>query len=144
MRREQKLLKKRLFFTLGLCFLSVLLTSQAFAGQETTLFSNTYFKDKGSPETYTDQISVSSGHSNLRLHVVNGPDGKGEVKNFDIALNGVTVMTSSDLKKSQDAGTMMTLPWQEANELEVTLRGQGGNALSIELLADWEAPGGLN
>lgn len=137
MRKEQKILKKGLFFTLGLCFLSMLLTSQAFAGQE-TLFSKTYFKDRGSPVTYMEQIPVSSGHSNLRLHIVNGPDGNGEVKNFDIVLNGVTVMTSSDLKKSQDAGIMMSLPWQETNELEVTLRGQSGNSLSVELLADFE------
>lgn len=139
MESQQKTLKKGIFSTLCLLVLAAFLAPQASA-EQVTLFSETYSKEIGAPVTYTDQIQVTSGHSNFNLVIENGPDGTDEVRNFEVALNGVTVMTSSDLKKTDDTAKLVSLPWQQTNELEVTLRGQGGTYLSVELQADFEDP----
>lgn len=93
-----------------------------------------YDKPKGRPITYTDtfqSISVIRTHT---IWVQNGKDGCNEVKHLSIALNGVEVITSKDLRAHNPAAKPITV--QPTNTLTVTLHGKEGNFVTVKILCE--------
>ncbi|MBI5748934.1 MAG: fibronectin type III domain-containing protein [Nitrospinae bacterium] len=90
-----------------------------------------YVKPKGAPVTYTDTIQVTPG--DYILWVYNGPGsgfgGFGEVKNVSVSINGIVVIDSSDLRKSNPVTKTISL--QSNNTVKVVLKGQGDNSILL-------------
>jgi hypothetical protein len=103
------------------------------AQSEYTIFGpKQYDKPKGSPVTYTDSFQ---GYKDIgyTLWVQSGQDGLNEVKNVSVSINGAEVLDSSDLRKSNP--TTKTISLQSNNTLKLVLKGQGGNFITVKVLA---------
>jgi hypothetical protein len=114
-------------------------------GESSTIFGPKVFtKGKGAPVTYKEQIAIPPGASDFQLLVTNGAGEAGEVKNLTIMLNGVEVVSSSDLRSTGNTQKVLSFSLLPVNELSVTLKGQGGNAVTVQmigtLLPDLNAP----
>lgn len=117
--------------------LAVLLSLLLFAGtafaESVTLFSKVYHKERGRSVTLVDRFTVPQGVTDVKLRVANGTEEAGEVKNVVIALNGVPVVGAGDLHRAP-AAEKPILSALSPNTLEVTLRGQGGNAVEVTVV----------
>lgn len=134
---------QRMTVGLGMSLFAVLLLSlpwHSYAGEVNVFGPKVYEKGKGKPITYSESFSAAPGLTDFRFLVTNGPDGAGEVKNVSISLNGVTIVSPSDLKSSGSTQQILSFPIQADNLLEITLKGQGGNAVSVHLAAVAPSP----
>lgn len=112
----------------------MIFAGQAFSGTMTFFGPKVFKKEKGAPVIYTDHFAIPPGAGNFRLIVKNGADESGEVKNLSILINDTEVISSSDLRSTPTALKQITL--QPENEISITLKGQGGNAVFVQLDGD--------
>lgn len=118
---------------LSIFIISLVDTGISFAQSEYVVFGpKQYDKPKGSPVTYTDTFQAYMG-INYTLWVQSGQDGLNEVKNVSVSLNGTEVLDSSDLRKSNPSTKAISL--QSNNNIKVVLKGQGGNFITLKVLA---------
>jgi hypothetical protein len=113
--------------------LSLVNISLSFAQSESVVFGpKQYDKPKGSPVTYIDSFQ---GHKDIgyTLWVQSGQDGLNEVKNVSVSINGTELLDSSDLRKNNPSTKTITL--QSSNIIKVVLKGQGGNFITVKVLA---------
>jgi hypothetical protein len=89
-----------------------------------------YTKPQGAPATFTETFAVPNSVTDFVLYVQNGNNAKDEVKNFTILLNGQEVLSSRHMTSSKIQVPVTLLP---ENTLEVTLKGQGGNSLFVDV-----------
>lgn len=102
----------------------------------------TYVRETGAPVTLTEQFTLQPGAGGpYRLHVVNGnPDGTQRLASAQVRLNGVNVMTSSDLNQ-QVGGLVREVSLQEENTVEVTVEAKPSGRMTIRFTAtDTTAP----
>ncbi|WP_027714759.1 hypothetical protein [Desulfuromonas sp. TF] len=114
--------------------LMMVFAGQAFSETIALFGPKVFKKEKGAPVAYTDRFIVPPGAGNFRLLVKNGEGDSGEVKNLSIMINGTEVISSSDLRPTPMAMKQITL--QPENEIKITLKGQGGNAVFVQLDGD--------
>ena len=118
---------------LSIFIISLVDTGISFAQSEYVVFGpKQYDKPKGSPVTYTDTFQAYMG-INYTLWVQSGQDGLNEVKNVSVSINGTEVLDSSDLRKSNPSTKAISL--QSSNSLKIVLKGQGGNFITVKVLA---------
>ena len=124
---------RHIVIILSIFIISLISVSFVFAQSEYVVFGpKQYDKPKGKPITYTDTFQVYMG-INYTLWVQSGQDGLNEVKNVSVSINGTEVLDSSDLRKSNP--TTKTISLQSNNTLKVVLKGQGGNFITVKVLA---------
>jgi len=111
----------------------LLLFATSALAETAILFENTFTKDRGVPTTYTETFIVPTGASDFQLLVSNGRGKDGDVKNAVITLNGVEVISVSDLRPEGSVQKVLTFNLLPVNELTVTLNGPAGNSVSVEL-----------
>lgn len=118
---------------LSIFIISLVDTGISFAQSEYAIFgAKKYDKPKGSPVTYTDTFQVYMG-INYTLWVQSGAEGLNEVKNVSVSINGTEILDSSDLRKSNPSTKAISL--QSNNIIKVVLKGQGGNFITVKVLA---------
>ena len=118
---------------LSMFIISLVDTGISFAQSEYVVFGpKQYDKPKGSPVTYTETFQAYMG-INYTLWVQSGQDGLNEVKNVSVSINGTELLDSSDLRKSNPSTKAISL--QSDNTLKVVLKGQGGNFITVKVLA---------
>jgi len=125
--------KKQIEIVLSIFIIVLINTGISFAQSDYIIFGpKQYDKPKGSPVTYTDTFQAYTG-INYTLLIQSGQDGLSEVKNVSVSINGVEVLDSSDLRKSNPSTKTISL--QSNNTLKVVLKGQGGNFITVKVLA---------
>jgi PKD repeat protein len=118
---------------LSILIVSLISVSFTFAQTEYVVFGpKQYDKPKGKPVTYTETFQAYMG-INYTLWVQSGQDGLNEVKNVSVSINGIEVLDSSDLRKSNPSTKAISL--QSNNTLKVVLKGQGGNFIKVKMLS---------
>jgi hypothetical protein len=127
-RQEVNMKGKCIALAVALAFVA----SPCFSQTVNVFGPKTYNKERGAPVTYTDDFVVPTGTTNFQLVVKNGTEEAGAVKNVTILLNDVEVVSSSDLKGTDEA--IKNVTFLPDNRLSVTLKGQGGNAVSVQLI----------
>lgn len=124
--------KKQIEIVLGIFIIVLINIGISFAQSDYIIFGpKQYDKPKGSPITYIDTFQADT-NINHTLWLQSGQDGLNEVKNVSVSINGVEVLDSSDLRKSNPSTKTMNL--QSNNTLKVVLKGQGGNFITVKVL----------
>lgn len=89
----------------------------------TAVFSRTYVRSTGSPESVTDVFTACDPTGSFRLTVVNGPADQPRVTSASIALNGLEVVTQSEFN-------------DQVAQIQKPLAGVGAtNSLTVRLTA---------
>lgn len=117
---------------LSIFIVSLVNANFLFASEVVVFGPKQYDKPKGSPVTYTDTFQAYMG-INYTLWVQSGQNGLNEVKNVSVSINGTEVLDSSDLRKSNPSTKTISL--QSNNTIKVVLKGQGGNFITVRVLA---------
>ena len=96
---------------------------------------------EGGPEkilvdTGLEQFMVPPGVENIKMVVKNGSGTAGEVRNVSISVNGVEVVSSSDLRATSTTEKPITYRRNTYNTISVTLKGEGGSAVVVEMYGD--------
>lgn len=86
-------------------------------------------KPKGGPVEYRRIFNAPDPAGQYRLRVESGADGLQEVKNVTVRLNGMEVVDSAALRAGNPVERPIAV--QGENTLEVALKGQGGNFVSV-------------
>lgn len=121
---------------ISLCYILLINTVPAFSqNSSVTIFGpKQYDKPKGKPVTYTDTFQAISTTGTYTLWVQSGSEGLNEVKNVSVSVNGVEIIDSSDLQNNNPALKVISI--QSANTITVTLKGQGGNYITVKVLCE--------
>ncbi|MBI5875523.1 MAG: hypothetical protein HZB81_06745 [Deltaproteobacteria bacterium] len=121
---------------ISLCFILLVNTVPAFSQTNSvTIFGpKQYDKPKGKPVTYTDTFHATSTTGTYTLWVQSGAANLNEVKNVSVSINGVEIIGSSDLRNNNPASKVISI--QSTNTLTVTLKGQGGNYITVKVLCE--------
>ncbi|MBI4824408.1 MAG: hypothetical protein HY805_09315, partial [Nitrospirae bacterium] len=122
---------KQILLILSILIISLVDAGSSLAQSEFIVFSKQYDKPKGKPVTYTDTFKAYP-HT-YQLWVQSGQDGLNEVKNVSVSINGVEVLDSRDLRKSNPS--IKTINLQSTNTIKVVLKGQGGNFIKVKVVA---------
>lgn len=93
-----------------------------------------YDKPKGKPVTYIDTFHATFTTGTYTLWVQSGAEGLNEAKNVSVSINGVEIIDSRDLRTANPVSK--TIPVQSTNTLKVTLKGQGGNYITVKVLCE--------
>ncbi|MBI4824608.1 MAG: hypothetical protein HY805_10340 [Nitrospirae bacterium] len=120
---------KQILLILGILIISLVDAGSSLAQSEFIVFSKQYDKPKGKPVTYIDTFKAYYGA--YQLWVQSGQDGLNEVKNVSVSINGVEVLDSRDLRKSNPSIKPINL--QSNNTIKVVLKGQGGNFIKVRI-----------
>ncbi len=133
MRANRKYL---LIIAISLCSIFLLRSDPVFAQSSPLIIFGTkqYDKPKGKPVTYTDTFHATSTTGTYTLWVQSGAEGLNEVKNVSVSINGVEIIDSRDLRATNPASK--TISVQSTNTLTVTLKGQGGNYITVKVLCE--------
>ncbi len=105
------------------------------AGNGLTVFGPRRFdRTTGPPNQYVEQFSLPVGVvSPYTLHIQNGePDGSNRVSSATVKLNGVDILTPSDLNQNV-AGLDRTVTLAANNQLNVTVASVPGSYLIINI-----------
>lgn len=125
--------KKQIEIVLSIFIIVLINTGISFAQSDYFIFGpKQYDKPKGSPVTYTDTFQAYTG-INYTLWIQSGQGGLNEVKNVSVSINGVEVLDSSDLRKSNPSTKAISL--QSNNTIKVVLKGKGGNFIAVKITA---------
>lgn len=120
---------------LSIFIVSLISVSFAFAQSEYVVFGpKQYDKPKGRPVTYTDTFHATSTTGTYTLWVQSGAEGLNEVKNVSVSINGVEIIDSRNLRATNPVSK--TISVQSTNTLTVTLKGQGGNYITVKVLCE--------
>ena len=126
------------YFVGILCLCSILLINANLSFSQTTSVTifgpKQYDKPKGKPVTYTDTFQAASTTGTYTLWVQSGANGLNEVKNVSVSINGVEIINSWDLRTNNPASKVISI--QSTNTLTVTLKGQGGNYITVKVLCE--------
>lgn len=132
---------RRRYFTIiagiiSLCYILLVNTVPAFSQTASiTIFGpKQYDKPKGKPVTYTDTFQAASTTGTYTLWVQSGAEGLNEVKNVSVSINGVEIIDSRDLRTTNPVSKSISV--QSTNALTVTLKGQGGNYITVKVLCE--------
>ena len=117
-----------------------LLSAPAFAEQVVIFGPAVYTKEIGKPVTFSDSFVVPRDVNNVRIIVKNGTAEAGEVKNLSVSLNGAEVVATGDVRATQSTDKTINYRLNSANALSVTLKGQGGNAVSVAVVGERPDP----
>lgn len=115
----------------------LMLTPNAYADRLGVFGPCQFDKPKGKPVHYLERIVPSGYPGQYYLQVTNGEDGDFEAKNVSVLLNGIEMLDSGDLRASNPAVALVDL--EDAASLEVVLKGQGGNHVTVELFQERDA-----
>lgn len=129
-------ISRRTGITASFLFAMMIFASSAFSETVTIFGPKVYVKSKGAPAQYKDQFAVPAGIGDVQLIVTNGTDDKGDVKNVSVSVNGVEIVSSSDLRATGTTQKQISFRLLRENQLNVTLKGQGGNAVTVQLLGE--------
>jgi hypothetical protein len=138
MRTPRRTRSIQTFFSLALVL--ILCASPALAESVTIFGPKTFIKDKGAPVTYKEQFTTPAGANNFQLVITNGAGEAGEVKNVTITLNGLEIVSSSELRSTGNVQKMLSFTLLPVNEISVTLKGPGGNAVAVQLVGTLAPP----
>jgi len=119
----------------GACLL--LLCSSASADRFNVFGPYQFDKPKGKPVHYLERVAPSGDPGRYYLQVQNGTDEECEVKNISVLLNGVVIVDSGDLRLNNPVINSVELDAEAS--LEVVLKGQGGNYVTVEIFQEREA-----
>jgi len=114
--------------------LALALPATAFCGPLPAFGPKRYDKPKGGPMVYADTFTAAYPAGRYTLRVESGADGLQQVKNVSVAVNGVEMVDSADLRTANPATKALVLGAE--NVLTVTLKGQGGNFVTVEVLCE--------
>ena len=102
----------------------------------TVIFETTrYDKGKGKPVTYTATFSAEHASTECTLHVWQGEDGENMARNGSITLNGQTIVTQKELKKSPGY-ISKPVTVQLNNVMTVNLKGKAGVFLKVKIIRE--------
>ncbi|MCH8149095.1 MAG: dihydrodipicolinate synthase family protein, partial [Planctomycetes bacterium] len=140
---------RRLFSVFLLLHACLHVTSAAFGG-DFVVFSKTYVRGTGAPETVTDTFDVLNPATTWTLHVTNGSledDTIERVSSSTLALNGTELLQESDFNQNVEMIQIgaTVLP---TNTVSVQLRSKPGGRLTVKIVGvddvaptlEWDAP----
>lgn len=107
-------------------------------GETRTVFAKRFDKPKGGPLTYQETLLLPYQNARYTLRLTSGYYGTQEAKNVSVLLNDVEIVDSAALRSANPVERAVA-PLKE-NDLTVTLKGQGGNFVTVELICDGCTP----
>jgi len=128
-------MKRRIALSIALtCAAWLMTTTWAMAAD--LVFEERIESTKGSPVAETRTFDAT-GFENLILQVENGEsDGSRRVSSAVITLNGIQVLSPSDLNQKVDRLERTLAPQDGSNTISVNLRSNPGGILLIRILGD--------
>lgn len=125
-----------LIIVISLCSIFLLRSDPVFAQSSPLIVfgPKQYDKPKGKPVTYIDTVQATFTTGTYTLWVQSGAEGLNEAKNVSISINGVEIIDSRDLRAANPVSK--TISVQSTNTLKVTLKGQGGNYITVKVLCE--------
>jgi len=125
----------RFLFVLWLSGVVFLLLSAIVYADRIDVFGPYQFeKPKGKPVHYLERVSPSGYPGRYYLRVQNGTDEEYKAKSVTVLLDGVEVIDSGDLRASNPI--VVAIEMEAESSLEVVLKGQGGNHVTVELFQE--------
>jgi hypothetical protein len=117
------------------CFFLAVFSAPAFAST-VNILSKKFEKPVGKPVTYTETFIVPAGVVECNILLNNGDDTRQTGQIFSVSVNGETIFDTKGLRVSNSAEKVIL--FQDVNTLEVSLTGQGGTSITIDIVGKVE------
>ncbi len=123
----------RTMLSLFICALFLVCSTVPAYSSTVTLLSKEYTKPTGKPVTYTDTFTVPQGVTTCNI-VLKNEEAKQGGQIYSVSINGVEIFNSKELKNVGTAEQVVV--FQTENTLEVSLKGQGGHSIELEIVGE--------
>jgi len=116
---------------------TVFICGSAHADRIAVFGPHQFDKPKGKPVHYVEQVAPTGYPGRYFMQVENGVDDELEAKNVSVLLAGVEVADSGALRLSNPCVASIDMDGEVP--IEVILKGQGGNHITVEIFQERDA-----